>query len=127
MKIYCTTCCKEKQQQPGEMPALDRYLDDRIKNIYNLAVKDGFPFRILSGEYGLLLPESSIPWYDKKLELNEVEILLPVVTTQLKQEKISEIYFYIKNPAEYPDWKPYRDVLKLGCEREGIDLIVKYI
>lgn len=101
------------------MAALDRYLSPRIRHVYDESRTTGLPFRILSGKYGLLSPESPIPWYDKKLESDDVALILPAVTDQLTRENICKIRFYRR---DLPDWTPYTELMRKACEKTGIVL-----
>lgn len=119
MEIICTTCCREKVIGNDLMAALDRYLSPRIRHVYDESRATGLPFRILSGKYGLLSPESPIPWYDKKLGSDDVALILPAVTDQLTRENICKIRFYRR---DLPDWTPYTELMRKACEKTGIVL-----
>ncbi len=121
MKIYCTTCCKEKKAITGKIAAIDLYLDQRIHSIYLQSIKDGFDFRILSGKYGLLRATDLIPWYDKKMEKEDIAHLLPIIMKSIERDKIDSIILFAKDPDLFADWFPYVEVIRLACKGQGID------
>lgn len=101
------------------MAAVDRYLSPRIRYVYDHSKATGLSFCILSGKYGLLSPESLIPWYDKKLENTDVAMMLPVISAQLTEQHIHKIHFYHR---DLPDWFPYITLIRKACENTGIIL-----
>lgn len=127
MKIYCTTCCKEKTETPELCPAIDRYISPRINAVYQQSKTEKVPFRILSGEYGLLKPEDPIPWYDKKLEFEMIPLLLPIVSKQIKSQQIESILFFAKDATKLPEWLPYYKILELACAACAVNLKVELI
>jgi len=115
MKIYCTTCCKEKVGTNEKISAIDLYLSGRINAIYKWSKKDNMEFRILSGKYGLLRPETKIEWYDKKLEMEDVPKIVPKIAQHLSENKIDEVVFFAKDLANFQDWKPYYEAIENAC------------
>ena len=115
MKIYCTTCCKEKASTSKKIAAIDLYLSGRISAIYKWSKKDKIAFRILSGKYGLLRPETKIEWYDKKLEMEDLPQIVPIIAEHLSENKIEEVVFFAKNLTDFPDWKPYYEAIEKAC------------
>jgi len=67
MTALCTYCSATKNRTPGEISAVQRYRSSRIERVYKAACTLGLPFRILSGEYGLVPPERPIPDYDHRV------------------------------------------------------------
>jgi len=126
MHILLTTCCKEKDPAPGNLPAMKRYLSKRISDVYDESIKQTLPMRILSGKFGLLTPDDTIPNYDHPLSLMEVPILLPRILDQLSQDSISAITFYA-HPRTTPGWEPYYQVIEQSCLSLGVELEVKVI
>tara|TARA_Y100000310_G_C20685629_1_gene818751 strand:- start:1154 stop:1540 length:387 start_codon:yes stop_codon:yes gene_type:complete len=127
MKIYSTICCKEKKIDKELLESINRYISARIYSIYKKSQKDQVEFRILSGKFGLLKPEDKIPFYDKKLNLQEIEILKEIVKKQLISQKIEEVIFFSENPKENPDWKPYINLIKIACLETEVILTTKII
>jgi hypothetical protein len=127
MKVYCTLCCKEKTIEKHQVNAIDRYVSDRIRMIYELSKKDKTEFRIFSGKFGLLKSGDSIPSYDFQLFSKDIEDKVKIVSNQLLRERINQIVFFIRDPNLYPDWKPYIKLLKQSCSLSGTELVVRMI
>ena len=74
MKILCTYCAGRKRPGSRPLPAIRRYLSPRIAVLHREARRRGsaWAFRIVSGRYGLLAPETPLPWYDHLLREDEV-------------------------------------------------------
>ena len=119
MKTYVTYCSAEKNREPGEMPAIERYLDARIHDVAARAETEGVRFLILSGEYGLLRPEDPIPWYDHLLMPDEVDEIAEVIGVQLRSQGVGEVVFVTVNPAEDPQVRAYLKAMALGCMKAG--------
>lgn len=124
--LYLTTCCKEKSKTPLPCPAIERYLDPRIRQVYAHSQADKTAFGILSGKYGLLHPDDLIDWYDKKLELSDIPDLLPLLLRQLKDQQVHTIHFFAKSPDVFPEWKPYCLIVEQAVAELGIELVFLY-
>ena len=124
MKTYCTYCSAKKDNSSRELPALKRYKSNRITSIYDLAIKSKIPFYILSGKYGILHPEDTIPYYDTLLKPTKIIDHSNTVAKQLKNLGISELIFYLKSIQEDPNIKPYIECLKLATEKAGVNFIL---
>jgi len=122
--IYCTYCsaCKDPCQEP--LPAYLRYVSERIARVRALALRDGVPLYILSGEYGLIEAHTPIPWYDHYLTMEESEGMAEVVARQIREYDIGVICYHL--PAEKAAAEPdaYSVTLQLACEAVGIALRV---
>jgi len=127
MKIYCTTCCKEKASTSKKIAAIDLYLSGRINAIYKWSKKDKIAFRILSGKYGLLQPETKIEWYDKKLEMEDLPQIVPKIAKHLSENEIDEVVFFAKKLDDFPDWKPYYKAIENACLLNNILLNIRLI
>lgn len=127
MRIYCTTCSKEKSEKPGAIRAIDRYESDRINSIYEKAKRDVVEFRILSGKFGLIRPDFFIEWYDRKLEMEVVPILAEQVKKQFIFEKISAVDLFTQNPVEWPEFLPYNTLIEQVCKELNLSLSVHYL
>lgn len=126
MQIFLTICCKEKDPSPGNLPAIKRYLSDRISNVYQASIKQNTPMRIMSGEFGLLRPEDPIPYYDHLLSFNEVSKLSLRVIEQLQRDAVSSITFYAQ-PRLTLGWEPYYQLIEQSCQTLGIKLEVEVV
>ena len=114
MKAYITTCCKEKSKILGEIPMLERYISNRIQSIYQKSKEDDVAFFVLSGKYGLLSPVNKIPWYDKILEKQDLELVTKKVRHQLTIYGITEITFFAKS-----EWVNYKKCVEdASCQKD---------
>ncbi|OGC48748.1 hypothetical protein A2W32_01185 [candidate division WWE3 bacterium RBG_16_37_10] len=127
MKYLITTCCKEKRTDKKILPAIDRYLDPRIKHVLNISKVSNSGFVILSGKYGILEPEEQIPYYDKILTEEEVDEMVKKVTIQLKKLDISELIVYGLDKNTFHSWRPYYSVLEKACALLNIPYSEKII
>lgn len=120
MKYIITTCCKDKRLDEALLPSIDRYLDPRIKKVFNIAKKSGDGFLILSGKYGILKPEDPIPYYDQILLEENVPEIVDLVVPRFRELRVAEIIVYGKDASLDLGWIPYYSVLKKSCEKLGI-------
>jgi len=127
MKIYCTTCSKEKVEDKEKINAIKRYISPRINSIYKKSQKDHVEFRILSGKFGLLRPNEKIPAYNQKLEMKNIPNLINIIKSQISSQNINEIIFFSVNPKQDINWKPYLYLIRKICSEEKISLEIKLI
>lgn len=123
MRIFCTYCSAHKSKETGEMPAIRRYLSERIVKVYHAAQELGVAFFILSGEFGLLAPDSPIPWYDHLLLPEEVTALATRLTGQLQANHISGIVYFTQSLAQESVVIPYHASLAAACTRVGLPFV----
>lgn len=116
-----TTCSKEKDSRPGLLPAIERYKHPRIDWVYRESQRLNLPMLILSGEFGLLQPQTPIPWYDHALQADEVPNLVPAIALRLKGLKAESLQFFAR-PANEPGWAPYHAALDQACRAENVRL-----
>ena len=121
VEALCTICCKEKRTDKDFLPAIERYLSDRIAFVHQESLRLGKPLLILSGKFGLLAPEDPIPWYDRKLTLAAVPEMIVLVSEQLKQRAVTRLTFY-GHPRTDPDWLPYHQVLEQACHARNVQM-----
>ena len=126
MEYICTTCCKDKKEDEGLLPATQRYLSERIEFVCSESRKLNKPFIILSGKYGFIDSDFEIPWYDQKLEPEDVEDFVPHLVEQLCRKEVSEITFYGRPPTT-PGWKPYYDALEQSCNQLTIPITYRQV
>jgi len=119
-----TYCCEEKRQDPTPLPAVARYLDPRIKTVWERAQSERRPMLILSGLLGLLRPETPIMWYDRQLTPQEVGPLVDLVAHQLLAHGVAAVEYVTQNVWLSPAVKPYHDLLAAACQRQGIAMTV---
>jgi dipeptidyl aminopeptidase/acylaminoacyl peptidase len=91
---YITTCSAQKRDDSADLPAIERYVSDRIREVFHWSRRDDADFRILSGEFGLLNTEDPIPWYDHLLKPEEVSALAGRVAVQLQEQGLTDLIFY---------------------------------
>jgi hypothetical protein len=121
MEYVCTTCCKDKRENRELLPATERYISERIDFVAEESGRLGKPFIIFSGKYGVIDADHKIPWYDKKLEPEDVTGMIPIVKSQLLEKGVWKIRFYGK-PRTTPGWEPYYEVLEQSCDQLGIPI-----
>lgn len=124
MMLVCTYCAGPKRNDGGLLPAVDRYLSERIKRLLGRALAQGSPFRILSGKYGLLSPDQPIPWYDHLLAPDEAANLAPAVAEDLGALPIDGVEYHTADPHDFPVIAPYLEVMKAACALAGKPLRV---
>ncbi|MBC8423054.1 hypothetical protein H8E07_02930 [bacterium] len=120
MIAHCTYCSRDKRDDPGELPAIERYLDRRIRDVATRAEAAGELFLILSGEYGLLRADDPIPWYDHLLVADEVADLASIVEDQLRTLGVTELVYYSVDLGVDPLVGPYRRVIAQACDGAGV-------
>ncbi|MCA9731610.1 MAG: hypothetical protein H6696_19025 [Deferribacteres bacterium] len=121
MEYLCTTCSKAKNTDKALLPAIQRYISERIAFVSRESKKLHKPFLILSGKYGLINAAMPIPWYDQALQFYDVPQMIPVLKTQLMEKQVSRMVFY-GLARKTPGWEPYYAVLEKACDNLGIDL-----
>ena len=117
MYAFCTYCSKRKSETPGDIPAIQRYLDARIRRVYEAACLLGLDFYILSGEFGLISHDQPIPWYDHLLQVEEVEGLAEQMVYQMRQYGIEGVVYFTNPVADDAKLIPYRDAILAACSR----------
>ena len=99
------------------MPAIQRYLDPRIRKVHEAASILGLDFYILSGEYGLIPPDEPIPWYDHLLLTEEVDELAELMAAQIRQYYIEGVVYFTNSISNDSSLIPYRDAIVAACNR----------
>ena len=117
-----TTCSAEKADDPGLLPAVERYTHPRILAAARAAERRGLDFYILSGEFGLLGPQEPIPWYDHALQADEVGALSGPVASRLRAAGMERIEAWLE-PRDAPGWAPYYDLLEQAARAAAIELV----
>ena len=125
MEFFCTTCCKEKRTDPGNLPAIERYLSERIRRVHRESMDKGRRMLIFSGKFGLLRPEEPIPWYDQKLESDGVGEIVPSLVNQLREYGASKLIFFCR-PKNTEGWQPYHEALETACKQAGVELATRF-
>jgi hypothetical protein len=121
MRCYLTTCCAEKREDEGLLPAKERYQSERVKHVVSESERSNVPLLFLSGKYRVLDANDLIPWYDKALSEEDVNDLIPVVVAQLSDRDVAEITLFAM-PRNTSGWGPYYAVIEKACEELNIDI-----
>ena len=131
--LYITYCSGKKNPKEGSIPAIERYDSDRIRWVYNLSIRANVKFAILSGVLGLLYPDEKIPYYDHKMNEDDVERIAKLIKWFLKEKTYEKIVYFTENPHSEPILKYYHASLKRaidelnGAEEQNINLDLKII
>lgn len=112
-KICVITACGNKKENIP-LPAWKIYKSPRIKAVYKRASNEDM--YILSAEHGLLRAEKIIKPYNRLLDKERVEKLLPEIESIIKNyDKI----IYFKAGAR----KLYEECLSTACKKMGVEMI----
>ena len=125
MVVFVTNCCRNKASNPGPMPAIKRYLDSRIRDVFDASRQAGVAFRIFSGKFGLIEAEEPIPYYDQRLETAHVAQMAEVAAQQLRAIGATEVVFFSRPADRDPGVAPYREAMELACQRAGATLRIE--
>lgn len=79
------------------------------------------PAVILSGRYGLLEPDDSIPWYDQALTDEAADAMGDTIARQLDAKGVTALVLYAL-PRSTPGWAPYYAALERACAARRIPL-----
>lgn len=119
MNLVVTYCSGPKRRDSGGLPAVERYLSERITGLFATA---GEAFRILSGEFALLTADERIPWYDHLLQPDEVRELAVTVADQLLEWEAETVQYHTADPEAFPQVKPYHEVMARACRFADVTL-----
>ena len=111
MLLFATYCSANKEVGTDDMPAVKRYISDRITGVHAMATAAEARFAILSGQFGLLEAHDPIPYYDHLLHPSELDGMTQRVATTLKEWGISEIRWFSVAFEMDPNVTRYRDVM----------------
>ena len=125
MKLHITYCSKNKREDEGKLPAIQRYNSERIKRIKQLADSKREDFAILSGKHGLITAKTQLTYYDKLLQKEDVKILLPKVRKFLRNKKPAKIIYHTKEVKN--ERKPYFNLIETASKQEEIKFEKKLI
>ncbi len=116
-----TYCAAAKRPDPGHLPAVERYLSDRIARVGSAAAILGYDFFILSGRFGLLAPLDPIPAYDHLLTVAEAAAHARLVAGQLGDRGVGSVVFFSRPVAVDPGVAAYRLAAEEGCRLAGVE------
>ena len=115
MTWLCTYCSRDKSHVGGLLPAIERYHSARIASVNAAATALGVRFCILSGEYGLISPDTPIRDYDHRLTGDEIPVLARTVARQLGELGITRLVFVTRPLRVDPGAAPYGEVLTMAA------------
>ena len=124
MRILCSYCSAAKRRDEAMLPAIERYESARLLALWHRGRSAGTPLYILSGEYGLLMPDVQLPWYDHLLALDEVAPMVMRVTAQLRAAGVTAVEYHTAAATVAPPVAPYLAVVRAACERAGAELSI---
>ena len=124
MKILCSYCSAAKREDDGPLPAVERYLSERLHTLWRYGRAQGTPLHILSGTFGLLGAEDLVPWYDHLLRPEEAAPLALGVAARLRELGIDAVEYHTASPAEHPEVRPYFAAIGAACAAAGASLHV---
>ncbi len=123
-KLYVTYCSGKKDEKEKEktIPAIESYDSDRIRWVYNLSIKDKADFAILSGVLGLLYPNEKIPYYNHKMNEDDVKRIAKLIKWFLRDRNYEnrnyeKIVYFTENPHSEPVLKYYHESLKGAIDK----------
>ncbi len=125
--VYATYCSAPKRTDDGDLPAIERYLSERIRSVDGQAQRDGASFLILSGTYGLITREAPLPWYDHLLAVEEIPAMAAGAQERLRADGIAEVVWFTVHPDTDPYVTRYGEVLRRACEALQIPCRVEII
>lgn len=120
MKVYCTYCSRKKDEAPGLLPAIKRYMGGIIKDVHAKAIIENVELFILSGRFGFIHCEAKIPWYNQRLKDDQVPKLVEKLRWQLTNYEISELTYYTELPEDHLLLKPYNKAIEQACRENDI-------
>jgi hypothetical protein len=123
---YCTYCSKQKSDEEGDLPAIQRYRSQRIAQVSLQAMMDGCVFFILSGKYGLIGPDYPLPYYDHLLQPDEITGMTQRVAEQIRTNGVEEIQYFSNDPEHDSTLTPYQMVIEKSCQAACVQLNIVY-
>lgn len=124
---YITYCSAPKRANPEPLPAIERYLSERIVRVDRLARERGARFLILSGTYGLLERDSPLPYYDHLLAPGEIEPMSLRAMESLREHGVTQVVWFTVDPRVDPFVARYGRVLELATAHLDLELQVRTI
>jgi hypothetical protein len=125
--IVATICCRRKREDPGLLPARERYLSERIARSAELAAAAGLPLAILSGKYGLIESDFPIPYYDKLMAPEETAETAAKNAAWLRKNQVGRVIFLVNSPRDDPQVVAYLESMRRGAKEAGARLEVIFV
>ena len=118
-RLFATYCSAEKNRSDAPLPAVERYISERIAGVHAMAKAAAVRFGILSGEFGLIAPDHPIPYYDRLLDRHQVESMAVSVADTLRAWDIHAVQWFSVAFEMDPNVSRYRDVMAKAAEAVG--------
>jgi len=112
MVLFATYCSADKDGAAGDLPAIERYISDRITGVCANAQTAQARFGILSGMYGLISADHPLPYYDHLLQTEQIEAMVKTVQDTLTEWKVTEVRWFSVAFEMDPNVRRYRDVME---------------
>jgi len=124
--LYVTNCSGGKIPQIEAVTPDNLYMSVRVWYLKQLAEEKGYPWAILSGEYGLVFGDDKVCTYDTLLADDEKAIVSKgeLVAKQLKEHGVDSVRFYLV-PDELESGRAvnrYLSVMQYACNKLSITL-----
>lgn len=116
---YISLCSKQKQEDAGDLPALQRYTAHRVQDVFHWSRRDAADFRIFSGKFGLLSAKDPVPYYDHLLRPGEVSRMAQKVARQLKEQGLRRLIVYTAPLNDHPAERVYLGCLQVAAGAAG--------
>jgi hypothetical protein len=111
MLLFATYCSADKDGAAGNLPAIERYVSDRINGVCANAQGAQARFGILSGMYGLISADHPLPYYDHLLQTDQIEAMVTTVQSTLTEWEVTEVRWFSVAFEMDPNVRRYRDVM----------------
>ena len=121
MELFATYCSADKEASPGNLPATERYLSERISGVYANALSTGNRFAILSGRFGLISPDTPIPNYDHLLQVDEIGPMVQRVATTLNDWEVTTVKWFTVAFEMDPNVARYHNVMSQAAAEIGAE------
>lgn len=119
MLLFATYCSAEKDGAAGDLPAIERYISDRIHGVHAGAQAAQARFGILSGRYGLIAANHPIPYYDHLLGTDEIDGMVGTVEQTLRAWEVTEVRWFSVAFEMDPNVGRYRTLMERAAESAG--------
>ena len=120
MKLFATYCSANKDPASGTLPAVERYTSDRINGVYANAKSADARFAILSGQFGLIGPDTALEYYDHLLQPDEIEPMTAQVAATLKEWGVTQIHWFSVAFEMDPNVRRYKSVVEAAASVHSI-------
>ena len=123
VRLFATYCSAEKESSSKELPAIERYLSQRIRGLKAMADESGGLFGILSGRFGLIAAEHAIPYYDHLMGEDEVDGWIGEVSATLREWGVSEVRWFSVAFEVDPNVRRYHAVMAGAAAAVGAEFV----